>query len=440
MYNGLDPEKIWVWDACYMALFARYAPDIFPGVQTLDNFYGWQRQDGFIAMTHTLPEGKEAYGERINPPLFAWAEWEYYRTTGRTERIRRVLPHLVRHLDWIAKNRRQGQGLFWFEDAGSSGMDNSPRGRRNVEAGRHMGWVDLSSQVALLALHISRLAEVVGWRGIAQRARAQWENTSRLVNDLCWCPRSGFYHDYLDKCNWLASKTAAGFWPMLAQVASADQVDSLCRHLENPATFGRPCPVPSLSYDDPNYTDRGDYWLGGVWAPINYMVLCGLRNNGRHDLARQLAGAYLDYMASAYARYEPRRKTLWEAYAPETPQPSRKRRGSPIVVQPDFVGWTGLGPTAIFYESILGLDIDVPLNTLTWRVGMREEHGVENLPFGDARISLRAAARKTPSSPLKIEAISGADVKLVIINNGRKKVILLRRDKARTVNFQGGSG
>ena len=39
MDEGFAPNRIWIWDTCFMALFARYAPDLLPGVASLDNFY-----------------------------------------------------------------------------------------------------------------------------------------------------------------------------------------------------------------------------------------------------------------------------------------------------------------------------------------------------------------------------------------------------------------
>ena len=31
--------RIWIWDSCFMSLFCKYAPNCFPGVETLNNFY-----------------------------------------------------------------------------------------------------------------------------------------------------------------------------------------------------------------------------------------------------------------------------------------------------------------------------------------------------------------------------------------------------------------
>lgn len=61
---GWDPacNYQWVWDTCFMALYARYAADQYPGVESLDNFYELQREDGLIAMTYDMTTGEMPYG------------------------------------------------------------------------------------------------------------------------------------------------------------------------------------------------------------------------------------------------------------------------------------------------------------------------------------------------------------------------------------------
>ena len=66
-----------------------------------DIFYQLQRDDGYISMTYDFDTGKEPYPDRINPPLFAWGEWEYYRSTGDASRFTHAVPHIEKLMDWI---------------------------------------------------------------------------------------------------------------------------------------------------------------------------------------------------------------------------------------------------------------------------------------------------------------------------------------------------
>ena len=430
----------WVWDSCFMALFARYAPEALPGMASLDNFYDRQRGDGFIGMCYDMDTGIEPWPDRLNPPLFAWAEWNYWRSTGDASRLPRVLGHIGRLMDWVDANRRTephrrlrandgedaGMGesidnyqLYWFEDCGSSGMDDSPRTPRLPAAGRFFDWIDLSSQMALSFRLLAELHNAIGDSAAAARWKSRHEETAGLINAELWCERTGFYHDRMIPANFAGAKTAAGFWPLLAGICPADRAAILAAHLTDPKTFGSLVPVPSLSLDDPNYDPQGTYWRGAVWAPTNYMVLRGLAENGHGDLAHQLAVRYLDALAKTYAEVEP--PTLWECNAPEAFKPGLQ----PYIggfVRRDFVGWSGLGPTAIFIENVLGFDVDAPQRTVTWHIRLMEEHGVESLPIdGGHHADFHCTSRNSASDPAIVTVKAEASFDLILHHGKRTK-------------------
>jgi len=413
MDEGFAPDRIWQWDSCFMAMFCRYAHDLYPGIESLDNFYATQRADGYISMCHLIATGEDAYPlppvGRVNPPLLSWAEWEYYRVAGDAERAARVLDNLVRYDGWIEANRRRADGSYWFADCGSSGMDNSPRTPRTDHRGAETAFVDLASQQALSAQCISRLAEAAGDRALAAEYAEKYEARAKLVNALHWNERHGFYYDRHCDGNFVNCKTVASFWPMLAGVASDEQVAALAAHLEDPGEFNRPNPVPSLAHDECNYCDDGGYWLGGVWAPTNYMVVKGLMRCGRWRLARRIASRFIDMLDRVWRGYEPR--TLWECYAPEADRPATDGVGG--LCRPNFVGWTGVGPITMLIEVVLGLDVDYPRRTITWRSDILGEHGIENLRFGPHRVSLRAGARSGPEEKPELHVEAPPDVNIV---------------------------
>ena len=422
-----DPERNyqWVWDTSFMTFYCRYAADQFPGIESLDNFYELQRDDGYISMTYDLDSGEEPWPDRINPPLFAWAEWEYYRSTGNASRFARAMPHIERLVSWIDENRRsqaappppetavdasaaESARLYYFNDCGSSGMDDSPRTPRCAEAGQFFEWIDLSSQMALTFRKLSDMHAVFGNGSESRHWDARWQALRDRINRDMWCERTRFYHDRSVRDRFVSCKTAAGFWPILAQVCPDDRLDSLVEHLRDPAEFARPTPVPSLSADDPNYCPDGTYWVGGVWAPTNYMITRGLMQAGRGDVAHEIALAYLAGLARTHAAVEPH--TLWECNSPEYDAPglqayTRKR------VKPDFVGWSGLGPTAMLIENILGLDIDVPAGRVEWDIRLTEEHGLRQAPVGrEARADLVCAARDGADAPAQVCVRSDSDL------------------------------
>lgn len=436
----------WVWDTCFMALYCRYGAGQFPGVQSLDNFYDLQRDDGYISMTYDFVARREPWPDRINPPLFAWVEWEHYRTTGDASRLARVLPHIERLMEWIDANRRTAphrrhgavddepvgeqrgetaQGklfqLYWFDDCGSSGMDDAPRTPRIKEAGQYFDWIDLSAQMALSFDRISRLYAAIGNRAKSAHWRKRADETGELVNDELWCDRTRFYHDRSLPRNFVASKTAAGFWPMLAGACPPERVDALVAHLLNPAEFHRPIPVPSLSADDPNYCERGTYWVGGVWAPTNYMITRGLVQCGRRDVAHGIARRYVDGLARTFRAVEPH--TLWECNAPERDEPGLAAY-TQARVKPDFVGWSGLGPIAMLIENLLGLEIDAPAGRITWDIRLTDEHGIRALPLGNVGVAdLFCRGREDGDAPASVTIKSDLPLEVELLCAGRKQVI-----------------
>jgi len=409
------PDRVWQWDSCFMALFCRYAHDLYPGIESLDNFYAVQRDDGYISMCHLVETGEDAYPlpptGRINPPLLSWAELEHYRVTGDEARLRRVLGHLVRYDRWIEANRRRADGSYWFADCGSAGMDNSPRTPRTDHRGGETAFVDLAAQQALSALCISRLARAAGDLDLAASYDEAHRQRVEFLNARHWNSRHGIYYDRHLDGNFINRKTVAAFWPMLAGAASPAKFTALVERLEHPEEFNRPNPVPSLSHDDCDYRDDGGYWLGGVWAPTNYMVVRGLLRHNAYRLARAITARYLDVLDRVRRDREPH--TLWECYSPETDAPGVTGEGD--LCRPDFVGWTGIGPIAMLIEVILGLDVDYPHRTITWRSDILEEHGIENLRFGPYRVDLRAASRKSLTETPRIEVHSPVPVKVAFI-------------------------
>lgn len=430
----------WVWDTCFMVLYCRYANGQFPGMQSLDNFYEMQREDGYIGMTYDMTTGEEPWPDRINPPLFAWVEWEHFRATGDASRFAHAIPHIERFMAWIDANRRtrphrrtntlldeheslDGSGdayqLYYFEDCGSSGMDDSPRTPRLAEAGQFFDWIDLSSQMALSFRMLANMHGVLRNREKSAYWSERAEELGKLINEELWCERTHFYHDRTLPKNFVASKTAAGFWPILAGICSPDRLDALVDHLRDEREFNRPTPVPTLSADDPNYSEDGTYWLGGVWAPTNYMIIRGLMLAGRGDVAHEIAIHYLTALAHTYANIEPH--TLWECYCPEADKPGLTPYTKNFV-KPDFVGWTGSGPISMLIENIIGLDLNVPEQTVTWDIRLTEEHGVRQLAVGTEKADFLCRERKDPSATACVEIRSDVALTVCLRCHGRESL------------------
>jgi hypothetical protein len=427
------PDQLWewVWDSCFIALFCRYAPDQFPGMASLDNFYDLQRADGYISMTYDMRTGQECYPNRINPPLFAWVEWEHYRTTGDPSRFERAIPAIERLMAWIDANRRARpwrrdteESLYCFEDCGSSGMDDSPRTPRDPEAGRFFEWIDLSSQMALSFRCLAKMHTAIGRAERAAHWQGRAERLSEAINRRLWSDRTRFYHDRAFSARLVAAKTAASFWPLLAGVADQPRRDALVEHLLDEREFNRPIPVPTLSADDPNYSPQGEYWVGGVWPPTNYMIVRGLSAAGRPDVAHGVALRYLSGLARTCAELEPH--TIWECQSPEEPKPGLTCY-TRQTVKPDFVGWGGVGPIAMLIENVLGIEANAAERRIEWTLRLAGRHGIENLSLGRCgKATLLCAARCSPDAPARVEIAVETPMEVVVRCAGREKTFRAR--------------
>lgn len=380
---------IWQWDSCFMALYAGYTPEDLNGLGNIDNLYPLQREDGYYGMAYNIEREESLWGERVNPPLYAWAEWLYAERTGDTSRLSRVYPHITKFFFWLKANRRRENGLYWFEDTGSSGMDNSPRSGYSAYNlhGSDVCFVDLSCQQVLSARCLAKIATVLGKADEAAQFEAEADELAALIDNLMWSDRTNFYHDvFVSTNNKLANKTIAAFWTVISGVAKGDHLKKLIAHLTNPATFGARHPVPSLSRDDPNFNPAGGYWLGSVWPPTNYMIAKGLRAIGERALARDIVSRHLTCMTELLgtADYD----SIWECYSPDFAAPATCSGGTDKKVRADFVGWSGLGPFVMLAEDILGLDICALEKRITWNLAEKGPQGICDLPFNGGAVDL----------------------------------------------------
>ena len=401
MDEGLWDDTIWIWDSEFMVMFCKYAPKLFPGIQTLDNFYYTMLEDKGSSLRIQHPD---------NPPFFAWVENDYYKLTGDKAHITDLLenkrflqrywdlfqslcPELKLQFDhYPISLRYKGIGYEW--NGISSGMDNTPRTR----AGKGMLWVDAISQQALSALYISRLAKAVGDRRTEREFEAKWKALRKTVNEYYWSDSDGCYYDIVptgesrvDSLSRQAWKTTgiltpASFWPMLAEIPTKAQARRMVDFALQPSKLGGEYPWVTVSRDDPGFNaEDGRYWRGAVWLPTAYMGIKALEKYDFLHTADSTAEKVLNQMFETYRDYDPH--TIWECYSPSAAAPSIS--GSGKRVRPDFCGWSALGPISLFIENVLGFhDIDAAGRVVRWDIHQTCRHGINNLSFGEITTDL----------------------------------------------------
>ena len=410
-----------MWDSAFMTMFGRYGSRAFNFQRTLDNFYSRQHSDGFICREIAIKDGSDRF-ERFDPSstgpnLMPWAEWEYYRYSQDKDRLAKVFPVLMAYTQWLRLHRTWPDGSYWSCGWGC-GMDNQPRlpvGYHVSFDHGHLSWIDTTLQQIFMNKLLIRMADEIGREDEMTEVAAETEQLTGLVNNRMWDGESAYYYDRFRDGSLSRTKTIGAYWALLAGVIPEQNCPRFLQHLRNPDEFARNHRVPTLSADDPAYESDGCYWRGGVWAPANYMVLRGLDAVGAHDLAHEIGINHLENVVTVFESTG----TFWENYAPESASPGKPALG-------DFVGWTGLTPIAILFESVFGLRAGVDRNELVWDVRLLEEHGVDRYPFrADAVMDLRCAKRSSPDEEPVIHAITTQPVTLRVEWAGGSKTIPL---------------
>lgn len=396
--EGLSPQ-IFQWDTHFMVMFGRYAAHIFPFIESHDNFYARQHNDGMICRILNEADGVDHhwglgtnYARTINPPLFSWAEMEYFRFTKDTLRLSQIITPIEKYVAWVEKHRKSTNTehkLYW-SNGQASGMDNTPRdiGRPAPDGDIHsatdeMGWVDMSSQIKMCYDNLAEIYTILGRKKEAKEYKKRAASLAKRINRYMWDKESGLYYDVdtaSARTRWV---TTATFWPIIAGISSPKQTARLVAAIENENLFWRPLPLPSLAANQPHYDRRGRYWRGGVWAPTTYMTVKGLQHNGYEELASTIAAKNMEVMHKVYKSTG----TIWELYSPEMPEPATDATGVQIV-KPNFVGWSGLIPISMFIENIIGINADAITNKVVWRSTSKRRNGVERLRFGNVVTSL----------------------------------------------------
>ncbi len=428
--------NLFQWDTFFISMFSRYGSKAgFPAAPALDNFYALQKPSGYICRQYNVSNGDPVFyltkADSVNPPLFAWAELEYFWFSRDTDRLRKVLPKLEDYAAWIDQDaapsdsepqgrRDKSTGLYWNTNLGS-GMDNL--GRSGT------AWVDMSAQTAMMYASLGTICEILGISEKANAYKTCFNNIAALINEKCWDASDCFYYDRLADGSLSGLRTAAGFWPLLAGVADQTRADSVIqKHLAQGMTFWLDGlnAYPALDPGDGNFSDGGDYWNGGVWAPVNYMIIKGLEKFGYYKLAAAAAGDYLNMMAEVLTSTAVEVNTIWEYYAPVGNWPGSKTAsykgvspGVDMNARTNFVGWSGIGPIALLIESYLGICVEPPDGkwddvVLSWTPTLLEQHGCKNLSVGGANVSLLCEERVAPGNPMMITVTTDEAFTLVV--------------------------
>lgn len=413
-------DNIFQWDTCFIMGFAKYGHGVFNFVESLDNFYALQRADGFICREFRKADAQPVMfpteRDSVNPPIFAWAEVQYARMTGDTQRLVRVLPALDRYAQWLERNRSvkvatpAGEVLLYWNTPFGSGMDNTPE--------RGDAWVSMSAQMAQMYESLATIAKHAGKPDRAAEYMMQRDRIASAINQAMWDDEAGMYFNVMGDGTLARERTIGCFWPLWAGVASQERAKRATRVLLDREEFASDVPFATLSAKHEKFDEWGGYWLGASWAPTTMMAVDGLQRSGSSLDAYSNALRYIEAIGDVFAQTG----TIWENYAPrhlafgggerkaQPGQPSKR----------EFVGWSGLGPIAMLIEDVIGIEVDALERRVTWTLHRTDRVGVQGLQMGSTRFSLVARPRETLGDEAIIDVESGGEFELRLSVEGRE--------------------
>ena len=378
-----ESKKINQFESILSTFFLVYSNRLLPVLSLLDNFYNKQEESGAIRGEYSENTGKSIVRKPnslgLQPPLFSWAEHNLYHKIGLKKLVRDVMPKLVAYYDWLEKECRSENGLYAVP-LQATGMEGSPRGDVAYP-------VDFNCQMAVNALYMSHLGEILNDKDVSYRYKRAYFSLKTRISSLMWSEKDGYYYDLNAEQQQIAVKTLATYWSLLAEIPNEEKSERLIEHLSDPDHFGVENPFPTLAVCEKAFSPEGNGFMGSVYPAFTYMVIKGLERYQKFDLAREFSLRHLYYVLDGLHPENGKRGTLWEAYLPKQEGPAKwpENRRFP---RSRYLPGAALATVALMIENIVGLSISLPRKTVDWIIPIRELMGIEDLALKRNTISI----------------------------------------------------
>lgn len=343
VYTVPSPEHYpfqWFWDSCFHAIILSHfdtslaqaeirsvlakplANGLIPHMIYWDESYQsikWGREG--LGDVLTASWGTAGVSSITQPPILATAVWRLHTITGDTAFLKEMYPTIRAHyLCLLTERNFSAHGLLGIINPDESGEDNSPRFdeaqglpprhtplenlNRRIDRIREHAlchfdvqgctrqnfWIeDVSfNAICLRSLEaLSNIAQEIGERGeadIFSLCAKQLKTSMQMYMAFGY----RYYSLRGETQERIPVETWGLFMPLYAGILHKDEAKLLVeRYLLNRNKFFTNFPVPSVSQQEPSYTED-DLWRGPTWIAINWFIYQGLRDYGYHDLAKVL--------------------------------------------------------------------------------------------------------------------------------------------------------
>ena len=127
---------------------------------------------------------------------------------------------------------------------------------------------------------MERIFNELGELDTAQQLKERTFSHKQRISEWLWDESRGIFANRMISGEFVSTLAPTSFFPMAAGIGSKDQSQRMIQgYLNHPSKFGGEFGLPSVTRDDPTYTDNV-YWRGRIWAPLNFWVWQGLKRQG----------------------------------------------------------------------------------------------------------------------------------------------------------------
>jgi hypothetical protein len=255
---------------------------VYPGVawQVLKSVLDTQNPDGMIPQRASAAGWKAAI---THGPMLAWGVWEVSQRLPDAALMEYAFPRLEDYIDWDTGHRdRNRNGLLEWSEGDAAAAEADMPGFNRFREGLLLDAVDFS---VLAAQEMHCIGDIAAELGHADDARYWHEKavyTSLKIHELLWDEADGFYYDRHMDGSVSRVPSVAGLMPLLLDNTPPQRVDRLVARLREPGAFN----TASTAY-----------------APMNYLLILGLRRHGREADAARLRARTIEQVLRLYERH-----------------------------------------------------------------------------------------------------------------------------------------
>ncbi len=254
-----------------------------------------------------------------HPPIWSFILLELSKFSGNKQIIQELYPKLKKNLKWWETYRFNtdfqlfGTTLNVSDFGLETGMLGSPRfnyqfdkktkkwGEKSSSEDRSLLLVDLNSQMCDYYQNMGVLGMLIGDSSSSDYFEKA-QNLQEYAQEVLWDNSSKFYYDYdLETYELQPLKSIDGFWPLFGGLAMKSNIPALMHHLVDPQEFWSEIPIPSLSMDEPFFSN--EIWHGPISLSQNLWIITGLKRYNLNQFASKLTYKIFKYLNNSFDLY-----------------------------------------------------------------------------------------------------------------------------------------